>query len=74
MYSDREIFLLDDPLSSVDAHVAQHLMQNCFLGTLRNKTRILVTHNLNFLQHADRVFQMKDGKLEQVLDFKGVIE
>jgi ATP-binding cassette, subfamily C (CFTR/MRP), member 10 len=43
-YSSADVYLLDDPLSSVDVHVARHIMEHCILGQLRDKTRILVTH------------------------------
>lgn len=44
IYSDADIYLLDDPLSAVDVHVANFIMQECFLNCLKNKTRILCTH------------------------------
>src|SRR5690242_12909456 len=44
-YQDSGVVLLDDPLSAVDAHVGNHLVENCLLkGPLANRTRILVTH------------------------------
>ena len=52
---EKEIYLLDDPLSAVDAHVAQHLFEQCITGLLRDKTRILVTHQTRFLAQADLV-------------------
>lgn len=44
VYSDRDIYLLDDPLSAVDSKVAKHIFNQCILGALSNKTVILVTH------------------------------
>ena len=52
---DKEIYLLDDPLSAVDAHVATHLYTHCIMGLLRRKTRVLCTHHTRFLQEADCV-------------------
>ncbi len=46
MYSDSEVFLLDDPLSAVDARVAQHIFKKCVQGALRDKTVVLVTHGM----------------------------
>ena len=49
------MYLLDDPLAAVDAHVASHLYTHCIMGVLRNKTRILCTHHTKFLQDASFV-------------------
>lgn len=49
MYRDADVYLLDDPLSAVDAHVSEWLMSKCICGILAGKTRILVTHQLQFL-------------------------
>lgn len=48
IYSDRDIYLFDDPISAVDVHVGKFLMHECIKGYLSNKTRILVTHAINF--------------------------
>ena len=45
-YSDRDIYLLDDPLSAVDAHVGKHIFNHCINGVLRGKTILFVTHQL----------------------------
>lgn len=64
MYRDADIYLLDDPLSAVDAHVGKHLFKECIgpKGRLarRNATRILVTHQVHFLKEADMVIVLKD--------------
>ena len=63
--ADADVYLLDDPLSAVDAHVGQHLMASCLCGLLRSKTRILVTHQLQFLPSADLIIVMRDGSIEE---------
>eukprot|EP01033_Poteriospumella_lacustris_P007252 gene7253-5217_t len=57
VYSDSDIFLLDDPLSAVDVHVGKSLMHDCILGHLRarGKAVVLVTHQLQYLSMADEV-------------------
>ncbi|KAJ9111012.1 hypothetical protein QFC22_006657 [Naganishia vaughanmartiniae] len=47
------------------AVVSSHLVKECFLGVLRHKTRILVTHHLEVAQHADLVLVMEDGCIIQ---------
>lgn len=55
IYRQADIYLLDDPLSAVDTHVAKHLYQECINGYLANKTRILVTHQVQHLRDADHI-------------------
>ncbi|XP_072240755.1 ATP-binding cassette sub-family C member 4-like [Leuresthes tenuis] len=61
VYQDADIYLLDDPLSAVDAEVGRHLFEQCICGLLRNKPRILVTHQLQYLQTADQILVLKEG-------------
>ncbi|XP_069092380.1 ATP-binding cassette sub-family C member 10-like isoform X2 [Pleurodeles waltl] len=65
IYQDKEIYLLDDPLSAVDADVASHLLEKCILGILRHKTRILCTHRTEYLSKADYLILMDEGKIIQ---------
>ncbi|KAL4835950.1 hypothetical protein H8958_008726 [Nasalis larvatus] len=63
VYSDRQLYLLDDPLSAVDAHVGKHVFEECIKKTLRGKTVILVTHQLQFLESCDEVILLEDGEI-----------
>ncbi|KAF9434999.1 hypothetical protein BGZ76_007050 [Entomortierella beljakovae] len=66
-YQDADIYLLDDPLSAVDAHVDHHLWN--FLigpeGLLKHKTRILVTHGIHHLNEVDKIVVIKDGMVSE---------
>lgn len=46
VYANADVYLLDDPLSAVDAHVGRVLFDDCICGQLADKTRLLVTHQL----------------------------
>ncbi|XP_037372213.1 ATP-binding cassette sub-family C member 12 isoform X7 [Talpa occidentalis] len=63
VYSDRELYLLDDPLSAVDAHVGKHVFEECIKKTLRGKTIVLVTHQLQLLESCDEVILLEDGEI-----------
>ncbi|KAM5296803.1 ATP-binding cassette sub-family C member 11-like [Glossophaga mutica] len=65
VYSDHDIYLLDDPLSAVDARVGQHIFEQCIKKTLRGKTVVLVTHQLQFLQFCDQIILLEDGKISE---------
>lgn len=66
VYRDADIYLLDDPLSAVDAHVAKHLFEGCIQGYLKGKTRVLVTHQVQFLKGADLIVVMNNGRIERM--------
>ncbi|KAI6071753.1 multidrug resistance-associated protein 7 [Aix galericulata] len=63
VYQEKELYLLDDPLAAVDADVANHLMRKCILGVLRHKTRVLCTHRTEFLEKADALVLMDNGRI-----------
>lgn len=65
-YRKAAIYLLDDPLSAVDTHVSKHLFEQCLRDFLKEKTVILVTHQLQFLQYVDQIVIMAHGRVEAV--------
>ncbi|KAH8350457.1 hypothetical protein KR067_002068 [Drosophila pandora] len=66
VYREASIYLLDDPLSAVDTHVARHLFEKCIRGYLRDRIVILVTHQLQFLQNVDQILVMEKGQVNAV--------
>ncbi|XP_014273818.1 multidrug resistance-associated protein 1 [Halyomorpha halys] len=68
VYSNRDIYLFDDPLSAVDSHVGKHLFEQVISssGLLRNKTRLFVTHNITYLSEVDEIIVMKEGRISEV--------
>ncbi|XP_052753847.1 ATP-binding cassette sub-family C member 4-like [Galleria mellonella] len=69
VYKRADVYLLDDPLSAVDAHVGRHLFESCVVGYLRNTTRVLVTHQLQFLRDVDQIIILKNGAIAAAGDF-----
>ncbi|XP_030828521.1 ATP-binding cassette sub-family C member 8 [Strongylocentrotus purpuratus] len=65
MYSDRDIVILDDPLSALDMHVGAHLFENGILKILKKQKRtiILVTHQLQYLPEAEKIIVMQNGRI-----------
>ncbi|KAL9658224.1 hypothetical protein ABK040_012483 [Willaertia magna] len=62
-YSNANILLLDSCLNAVDAYTSNRIFNDCILGYLKGKTRILITHSLQLLEFADVVIVMEDGKI-----------
>jgi len=76
VYNDSDIYLLDDPLSAVDAHVGQHLFEKVIgeEGLLKNKTRILVTHSVKYLPKVDKIYVLKNGEISEEGSYKELLE
>ncbi|CAH1249787.1 ABCC8 [Branchiostoma lanceolatum] len=65
MYAQTDIVLLDDPLSALDAHVGSHLFDQGIMGQLVKdcRTVVLVTHKLQYLEHAHLIVAMEKGQI-----------
>lgn len=76
VYSNSDVFLLDDPLSAVDAHVAKHIFDNVVGpdGLLRGKTRVLVTHGISFLPQVDHIVVIVDGKVSEMGSYQELLK
>lgn len=65
VYSQKDLYLLDDVLSAVDAKVGKHIVDHCFMGLMSSKTKVLATHQLSLIHKADRVvFMNEDGTID----------
>ena len=62
VYFNADIYLLDDPLSSMDTEVAKGLFSIFSHGILSNKTVILVTHLIQFAIQTDYILLLDSGK------------
>ena len=81
VYYEADIYILDDPLSAVDASVANHIVQRlvtamaaamtaashqhtlgyrCIRSLLKDRLVVLVTHQLQFAQLADKILGLKN--------------
>jgi ABC-type bacteriocin/lantibiotic exporter with double-glycine peptidase domain len=63
LYSNRDIYLLDDILSAVDVHIGKFIMEETILKYLRAKTVIMPTHAVQYLEKADNIIIMSKGRI-----------
>ncbi|QRW14685.1 ABC transporter transmembrane region [Ceratobasidium sp. AG-Ba] len=75
LYFGSDITLFDDSFSALDAHVGQSVFDNVLRsgGILDGRTRILVTHKLNFLPHVDYIITLADGKVMEAGTYAGLM-
>ncbi|XP_010213934.1 PREDICTED: canalicular multispecific organic anion transporter 2 isoform X3 [Tinamus guttatus] len=76
VFSNADIYLLDDPLSAVDSHVAKHIFDRVIGpdGVLKGKTRILVTHGISFLPQVDHIVVLVDGKVSEMGSYQELLK
>jgi ATP-binding cassette subfamily C (CFTR/MRP) protein 4 len=65
---------MDDPVSALDARVRRKVIENCLLGHLKGKTRILITHSIDFLSLADKIIIMNEGRISECGTFSSLKE
>ncbi|XP_055617495.1 ATP-binding cassette sub-family C member 4-like isoform X2 [Toxorhynchites rutilus septentrionalis] len=66
IYRIADVYLLDDPLSAVDAHVGKFIYEECISKFLEDRTCILVTHQLQLLKGAEKTVVLRNGKIEGI--------
>lgn len=73
IYFNAELILMDDPLSAVDAHVGRHIMDKAICGLLKDRCRILATHQLHVLSRCDRIAVMDEGRIHAIDTFDNLM-
>jgi ABC-type sulfate/molybdate transport systems ATPase subunit len=75
-YSRANIQLLDDPLSAVDPRVGRTLFDKCIgpSGLMQGSTRVLVTHQRQYLPRCDRVAVLRGGELVALGTWQDLME
>ena len=65
LYQDRDIYLLDDIFSSLDAHVADAVFEKTIMSYLlkKGKTVLLITSHYKFLKYSPNIILLKNGKI-----------
>jgi len=68
LYSDAEVYILDDPFSALDPNVQKSVFEKTILTFLKDKTVLLITHQVHLLslcvnRENTRVIVMEEGQI-----------
>jgi len=64
-YHSRDILVMDEPTSALDKVTENEIVQNLIKNKL-NKTLIIASHSLDLINLCDRVFEVKNGKINEI--------
>ena len=70
LYKDADLYLIDDPFSSVDNKIGNKIFKEAFCEYLRDKSRILITNEMENLPYVDKIIYMEKGKIIFCGNFK----
>ncbi|KAJ2113630.1 hypothetical protein IW146_003711 [Coemansia sp. RSA 922] len=76
VYAQADIYILDDPLAAVDAHVGKHIFTHVLgpQGMLKTRARILVTNAVQYLGNVDSVVMLRGGQVVECGSFSQVMD
>lgn len=63
VYFSISVYLIDDVLAALDAHVAKHIVKHCILGILRDKSRVVVTENRTLFYYSNQILHVENGSV-----------
>lgn len=64
--------MMDDPISALDKKVVKTMFKELFMDMLKGKTRILVTHSIEFLNQFDKIVLLKNGRISRIGTYEEV--
>ena len=62
-YKRPDVVIMDDPISALDTTTRKKIFDQVFQGILKDSTRVLVTHAVDFVHLADKIIIMDEGKI-----------
>lgn len=64
-YFNADVTIIDDALSAMDSHVGGEVFEKCFMGMLKDSTRIFMTNSMAYTKHSDLVIVVDEGKIAE---------
>lgn len=70
LYSEAELYLLDDPISALDAKIGRKVFNRAIKNFLKDKCVLFITHQIQFLKEVDYIFLIEKGSIIKEGDFE----
>ncbi|KAG0202488.1 hypothetical protein BGX28_005009 [Mortierella sp. GBA30] len=76
VYARTDIYLFDDPLSAVDAHVGRTIFDKVIgpKGLLAGKTRVFVTHQIQYLTQSTLIMMLREGRIVEQGNYQDLMK
>lgn len=72
-YKDSPIYIFDEPTSALDP-LAEVKIYDLYEDSLKNKTKIIISHRLGYARKADRILVMDNGQIAEQGAFGELME
>jgi ABC-type multidrug transport system fused ATPase/permease subunit len=69
LYSNSDIYLLDDPVAALDSKVGKRVFDKAIVEGLKDKTVLMTTHQLHLLAKVDTIIVIQNGQIVQTGQF-----
>ena len=67
MYKDPEVLILDEATNALDQNTEKSVLENIY-SLKDEKTLIIISHNNSILKNCDRIFEIKDKNLKEIIE------
>ncbi|CAL6073137.1 Xenobiotic-transporting_ATPase / Multidrug resistance-associated protein [Hexamita inflata] len=76
IYNDADIYLLDDPLSAVDAHVGKRIWNEVIIGYLQQfgKTVLIASHQTHYFKDCNKIITIENGTITKTVENREHVE
>jgi len=74
LYRNAEILIFDEATSALDTRTEQEVTESIDALSETHKTIFIIAHRITTLKSCDRIYELKNGRIEGVYSYKDLIE
>jgi ABC-type multidrug transport system fused ATPase/permease subunit len=74
LYRKAEILVFDEATSALDSDTENEVTEAINALSATNKTMFIIAHRVTTLRNCDRIYDLKDGKVDGIYSYEQVIE